>query len=408
MLSRFLVLLALYTVGMLVGNLHFRADDVRLTGQHVRTLVAALQVGIVSALLFVHELFMFFIRVVKHERTKFVLVSHVPAPVHLHDVQSTLVDEAELPSKEPQRREPSREPQSERDAERAASEDGRSVRVAIDDTGSVRFDARSEGLSETSDGLNLQIVFERSVNLDLYFLYVTFVGLLLWVTFVSFNFATQDSTLVIVFGLVTGWITNSLSRECHCHESRTELKRGEKLRLIICSVASLLIMTLAFAQWRVPVGDAAALRVYLPAYCSGFFWTACAQEVAFTGMHDCVSRGILHDARRALPTFALVVMVSALSCAPDTIERVFEYIAALSRLAAVHLLLLEPVLIFLCVYVMVIALEKQRGADLAIALVLVEGVHIAYRSQKYDATVITAIAASVLLFAVHAGHLLRA
>ncbi len=156
------------------------------------------------------------------------------------------------------------------------------------------------------------------------------------------------------------------------------------------------------------VGDAAALRVYLPAYCSGFFWTACAQEVAFTGMHDCVSRGILHDARRALPTFALVVMVSALSCAPDTIERVFEYIAALSRLAAVHLLLLEPVLIFLCVYVMVIALEKQRGADLAIALVLVEGIHIAYRSQKYDATVITAIAASVLLFAVHAGHLLRA
>jgi hypothetical protein len=38
MLSRFLVLLALYVVVMFVGNAHFRTDDVRLTGLHVRTL----------------------------------------------------------------------------------------------------------------------------------------------------------------------------------------------------------------------------------------------------------------------------------------------------------------------------------------------------------------------------------
>jgi hypothetical protein len=363
MLSRFLVLLALYMVVMFVGNMHFRADDVRLTGQHVRTLVAALQVSIVSALVFVHGLFMFFIRVVKQERTSFVLVSSRPA--------FTIDGDAE------------RELGADKDAELA------------------------EPAKEAAPGV--QIVFERSANLDLYFLYVTFVGLVLWCTFVSFNFATQDSNFVVVFGLVTGWIGNSLSRECHCHESRSEVKPGEKLRQIFYFSMALLILALGFANWSVPVDNVAALRVYVPAYCSGFFWTAFAQEVAFTGVQNLhVSKGILYDARRSLPTFMLVALVSALSCSPETGERVFEYIAALSRLAALHLLLVEPVLIYLSLYVMIIALERQRATDLAIVLVLVEGAYIAYRRETYDATVITTIAASVLLFGAHAGHLLRA
>jgi hypothetical protein len=152
-----------------------------------------------------------------------------------------------------------------------------------------------------------------------------------------------------------------------------------------------------------------ALRVYAPAYCSCFFWTAFAQDIAFTCVQNLhVSKGILYDSRHSLPTFMLMTTVSALSCAPETIDIVFEYIAALSRMAALHLLLVEPVLIFLSLYVMIIALERQRVTDLAIALVLVEGVYIAYRRETYDTTVITTIAASVLLFAAHAGHLLRA
>ena len=242
-------------------------------------------------------------------------------------------------------------------------------------------------------------------------MYVTFVGLVLWSTFVSFNFATQDSNFVVVFGLVTGWICNWLSRECHCHEPCVEATTGEKLRLIFYSSMALLIMALGFANWRVSVDDAASLRVYAPAYCSGFFWTALAQDIAFTGVQNLhVSKGILYDARRSLPTFMLMTTVSALSCAPETIDSVFEYIAALSRMATLHLLLVEPVLIFLSLYVMIIVLEQQGAKDLAIAiaLVLVEGVYIAYRRETYDATVITTIAASVLLFAAHAGHLLRA
>ena len=56
---------------------------------------------------------------------------------------------------------------------------------------------------------------------------------------------------------------------------------------------------------------------------------------------------------------------------------------------------------------MIIALEKQRSTDFGLVLVLVEGFYIAYRRETYDDTVITTIAASVFLFAAHAGHLLR-
>ena len=251
MLSRFLVLLALYMVVMFVGNMHFRADDVRLTGQHVRTLVAALQVTIVSALVFVHGLFMFFIRVVKQERTSFVLVSSRPAFTIDGDAERELgVD------KDPELAEAAKEagPGCAAGAAGAAGAGvaagaGGAASAAADDVSSMRIDARSEQLSVmsvTSDPLPLQIVFERSANLDLYFLYVTFVGLVLWCTFVSFNFATQDSNFVVVFGLVTGWIGNSLSRECHCHESRSEVKPGEKLRQILYFSMALLILALSY------------------------------------------------------------------------------------------------------------------------------------------------------------------
>jgi hypothetical protein len=61
--------------------------------------------------------------------------------------------------------------------------------------------------------------------------------------------------------------------------------------------------------------------------------------------------------------------------------------------AAMHLLLVEPVLISLSLYVMIIALENQRSTDFTIVLVLVEGFYIAYHCETYDATVITTITA---------------
>ena len=380
MLSRFLVLVALYTSCMFIGNMHFRTDDVRLTGQHRRTFVAALQVMIVSALLCVHTLFMFFIRIVKQERTAFVLVSHHKATQggQAEGERAVCVDETGTPAG------------SERE---------------MCDASSVRVDAESETLSVSDGGMN--IVFASSMNLDLYFLYVTLVGLVLWTTFVAFNFALYDSFFVVASGMVVGWIMNQMSSECRCHESQTPRKLGEKLRTLFYCGVSVLIVSLGLVNVQVPQDMSSALIFYAQAFCAGVFWTAVAHEVAFTGGQN-VSRGVLYDARRSLPTFLLVVAVGALSTDPETSWHVFTYISKLSRMAAVHLLLVEPVLIFLCLYVMIIALERRRGTDFAIVLVLVQGVYIAYRRETYDATVITTIVASVLLFGAHAGHLLRA
>ena len=380
MLSRFLVLVALYTSCMFIGNMHFRTDDVRLTGQHRRTFVAALQVMIVSALLCVHTLFMFFIRIVKQERTAFVLVSHHKATQggQAEGERAVCVDETGTPAG------------SERE---------------MCDASSVRVDAESETLSVSDGGMN--IVFASSMNLDLYFLYVTLVGLVLWTTFVAFNFALYDSFFVVASGMVVGWIMNQMSSECRCHESQTPRKLGEKLRTLFYCGVSVLIVSLGLVNVQVPQDMSSALIFYAQAFCAGVFWTAVAHEVAFTGGQN-VSRGVLYDARRSLPTFLLVVAVGALSTDSETSSQVFAYISQLSRMAAVHLLLVEPVLIFLCLYVMIIALERRRGTDFAIVLVLVQGVYIAYRRETYDATVITTIVASVMLFGAHAAHLLRA
>jgi len=172
-----------------------------------------------------------------------------------------------------------------------------------------------------------------------------------------------------------------------------------------------LIVSLGLVNVQVPQDMSSALIFYEQTFCAGVFWTDVAHEVVFTSNitgGQNVSRGVLYYLRLSLPTFLLVVPVGALSTDPETSWHVFTYISKLSRMAAVHLLLVEPVLIFLCLYVMIITLERRSGTDFAIVLVLVQGVYIAYRRETYDATVITTIVASVLLFGAHAGHLLRA
>jgi len=372
MFSRFFVLLILYVVIMIVGTLHLEQDDTRLTGVHIRTLISALQVWIVGVLMSLYIMFKFFIHVVKTDRTSFVLVS-VAQPAQ--QPQETSVREEETKTSGP----------------------------TIDENESVC-------MSVSSDHLPLNIVFEASQNLDFYVLYVNFVGLILWSSFICFNFATYDSVFIFMNGIVMGWILNTISKECHCHESKTPPIQGEKLRVLCCIGLSLLIMSMGAVNWQVPtdIEFFDALNLYIPAFFSGFFWTAIGHEVAFTGVQNLhVTKGILYDARRSLPTFYLVVTVSALCSSPETRITVIDHIYTLSRLALVHMLLIEPLLIFVSVYVMVIALERQRAADFSIVMVLVGGFYLAYRRQTYDNIFITTITASVLLFSMHASYLLR-
>jgi hypothetical protein len=106
------------------------------------------------------------------------------------------------------------------------------------------------------------------------------------------------------------------------------------------------------------------------------FWTAISTEVVFTDIvhrnndvHVDVNRisqvyrkirkGILYDVKRTLPTFLLVMCVSVLYISPETRDHVQEYLGSLSRLSALHVLLLETILMFMSLYVMIISFEKQ-------------------------------------------------
>jgi hypothetical protein len=71
-----------------------------------------------------------------------------------------------------------------------------------------------------------------------------------------------------------------------------------------------------------------------------------------------------------------------------------------------HVLLFKPVLIFISLYVMIIAFEKQRSTDFIFAIVLVQGTCLVYRIDTYDTVVIASIASCVLLLTVHVSLLL--
>jgi hypothetical protein len=452
MLSSFVVQLVLYIVVMTAGNVHVTVDDIRDTGMHARTMLAVYQVLVVCVLISAHSVFLYFIRVVKRDKGSFVLVERVldlgesdaGTPRHYQHRAQELSwqekqreekqwEEIQLQERDLQRQRVVTEsltgaqwqdPEQDlaRDAEghedprdtssRAASTKAASTKAAQAGSTQYAVETASVTVSEASvDVLPLSIVFESSTNLDLYVLYVNFVGLVLWDTFVSFNFATNDSNFVLVCGLVCGWVCNTMSKECRCHVSKTPTEAKQKLVSLFYSSMFVLVMTLGTVQWRVPddLDMGLQINLYLPAFFSGLFWTGVGVDVAFTGVvNENATKGILYDARRSLPTFLLVMCVSALYSSPETRQSVLAYTSGLSRLALLHLLLIEPVLIFLSMYVMVIALEKQRSTDFTVVMVLVQGVRVAYHSEEYDGVVITAIAASVLLVCVHVSRLVRA
>jgi hypothetical protein len=446
MLSSFVVQLVLYIVVMTAGNVHVTADDIRDTGMHARTMLAVYQVLVVCVLISAHTVFLYFIRVVKRDKASFVLVerpldlgeSETGTPRHsqhrAHELswqekqrEEKQWDDIQLQERVLQRQIVATEsltgahwqdPEQDlpRGAEkyedsRAASAKAASTKAAQAGSTQYAVETASVTVSEASvDVLPLSIVFESSTNLDLYVLYVNFVGLVLWDTFVSFNFATNDSNFVLVCGLVCGWICNTMSNECRCHISKTPTEAKQKLVFLFYASMFVLVMSLGAVQWRVSEDLDMGLQInlYLPAFFSGLFWTGVGVDVAFTGVvNENATKGILYDARRSLPTFLLVMCVSALYSSPETRQSVIAYTSGLSRLALLHLLLIEPVLIFLSMYVMVIALEKQRSTDFTVVMVLVQGVRVAYHSEVYDGVVITAIAASVLLVSVHVSRLVR-
>jgi hypothetical protein len=425
---------------MLVGNLRWEFDDTRQTGLHVRTLIAVHQVLMITMILTMHQIFVFFLRILKKDPVEFVLVSykkepHVQPPVEIieqppqgnmefangfsevhTEVDKPVYEEVHGESGNYQNTNNTNKCFSETQSIHTHTSSG--TRKVFSQRVPYFTDQQTEDHSESMSIQSiphLNIVFETSINLDLYVLYVNLIGLVLWDTFVCFNFATFDSNFVIVCGMVGGWVCNSFSKECRCYG---KVAPGQKVLVLFYSFMFVLIISLAASKWEAAqdLTVQEQLNLYIPAFCSGVFWTAISTEVAFTDIvhgnvdnpfNSKISRGILYDAKRALPTFLLVMCVSALYSSPETRNDVQEYLRSLSRLSTLHVLLVEPILIFASLYVMIISFEKQRATDFILSMVLVQGLSFVYRDDVYDPINAALMASCVLLLSVHVTRLLR-
>ncbi|NBX17182.1 MAG: hypothetical protein EBR09_07445, partial [Proteobacteria bacterium] len=255
------------------------------------------------------------------------------------------------------------------------------------------------------DGFESAIVFESNTRLDLYCLYLHCVGAVMYQTFLSFDYTLFNTQWMFVSGLLAGWTATALVKTCQ--RVGAERVRGAMWALFYASVA-LAIQISALVRWAWPpdasVGVLATL--YTPAFLAGGCWTTLCSEIAFTGVRT--QRGILFDSRRALPTFLLVTAVGALYSSPESRLSVLTYMQGLSRLATVHLLLLEPVLKFVSIYVLAVVLERRKATDLVLSVCFVQGLFAIVLMPALDAGAITALSGCAVLLGVHATRLFGA
>ena len=222
----FFVQLGVYFIIMYISTIQLSQDDIRVQGLHTRTVVSVLQVFVLLVFFMLHSIFKFLVSLLKKDKQTFVLVDFVS------QAQDELASDS-AGRKELLRDLNALESRDSKDMpdvghvghdkhEEDNIEDAESRRQREHDTGSAttnhdpeirsvnmtNFLMEDEHLSthtmhsDTSDlGIDVKssIIFENSNKLDLYVMYILGLGGILWNTFLSFNFATANtSTLKIL------------------------------------------------------------------------------------------------------------------------------------------------------------------------------------------------------------------
>lgn len=450
----------LFSFIMYFSQLRMAHDDIREAGVHVRTLVAAVQVGVLALVLSMQAVLRFVVGVVKRDDLSFALLgrsgrrssresscsrsarsgrSGRSARSEACDEDAGLRDcdplgsprgeaparaalaEAVLAGAGPAEAGPAGAPSA--PPTPADAEGGRRqfLADAARHHNAVELElayerARSEasgmapspppsllsGGHSGDDGFENAIVFESNTRLDLYCLYLHCVGAVMYQTFLSFDYTLFNTQWMFASGLLAGWTATALAKTCR--RAGSERLRGSMWTLFYASVA-LAIQVSALVRWTWPRDASVGVlsTLYGPAFLAGGCWTTLCSEMAFTGART--SRGILFDSRRALPTFLLMTAVGALYSSPESRLSVVTYMQGLSRLAMVHLLLLEPVLKFVSIYVLVVVLERRKATDLVLSVCFVQGLFVIVLLPTLDVGAITALSGCAVLLAVHATRL---
>ena len=457
----------LFSFIMYFSQLRLAHDDIREAGVHVRTLVAAVQVGMLALMLSLQAVLLFVVGIVKRDNLSFALLgrshrhssrqsacsrsarSERSAASATFDEDRALEDldpDAEKEGSSPAGRprpgkgeQEAGEQQSLRDLAAAAAagadpEEGRTrfLEDAAQHHNAVEQQLREMSvLRETSvrpgslapspppsllsgghsgdDGFENAIVFESNTRLDLYCLYIHSVGAVMYQTFMSFDYTLFNTQWMFATGLLAGWTATSLSKSCrkpaHAPQQEPLSRLRSSMWVFFYTSIALSIQVSALVRWSWPeeTSSGVLLNLYMPSFLAGCFWTTVCSEMAFTGTKT--SRGILFDSRRGLPTFMLVTAVGALYSSPESRLTVMTYMQSLSRLATLHLLLLEPVLKFVSIYVLVIILERKKSTDLVLSICFVQGLFLIVITPAFDVAAITALSGCAVLLAVYTTRL---
>lgn len=413
----FFVQLLFYSIIMYTASLKMSDDDIRIRGLHVRTVVSVFQVAVLMFLWLCKVVFVFFITLLKRDKQQFVLVDivtqHRTASVAtsgaatLTEPSNPGTDLAELDTEAPSVRNVAHEAEEESDNESKCTA---ATTARQHDTHSVpevdSFSLRSESTVSIGTDLRSSIVFDNSERLDAYLLYLLAVGGIMWNTFLSFNFATANTSTAFVTGLVVGFMIVNI-----WHYRNKPRSCSGMCWMSVYTTLYIGIISISWEQLSTEDDVDSFMRnsMYAAAFTSGMFWTCIAGEVAFQGHSQLHRHGIYYDSRRALPILLLIMCISGLCVAPDTRIAVWDYISNLSRLATLHLLCIEPVLKFLSMYIMIITLERKRTIDFVTTILIVQAAHVVLQTAyvEYNAVVITLIVANAMLLGVHVTFVIR-
>jgi hypothetical protein len=349
----------LFAFIMYFSQLRLARDDIRTSGVHVRTLVAAVQVGMLAMILSMQAVLRFIVCVVKRDNLAFALLgrsssrrstcSRSPrSPRSQRSLRSersagfTAFDD-DLEEFDPDVESTGRRQADLKDAglelvvapERvsADAEEGGARKQFLEDVGKHHNDVEQElmiekhtslapspppsllsGAHSGEDGLENAIVFESNTKLDFYCLYIHSVGAVMYQTFMSFDYTLFNTQWMFATRLLVGWTATSLSNVCLKSAQRQELAsrvRGSMWVLFYASIAlAIQVSALVVWSWPEETSTGVLVNLYMPSFLAGCFWTTFCSEMAFAGTRT--SSGILFDSRRALPTFLLVTAVGAL------------------------------------------------------------------------------------------------
>ena len=234
--SSYLIICTYFITTMLTANISFDDMDKNIRGLQGRNIIACFQVLVLISIWFTYMICNMIVNIVKRDTLLFSRLKHTIQPnnTSIHSkkenlsfndnkiiVPNPIVENENLPDVNDVDIVGNAEPSDAQSMRFLYDEENNAVNEKILEV-DHRLDVHQHYddidldslISSTHTSNSFQIVFTKSFNLDLYVLYVNFVGLNLWQTFVCFNFAFYNTLLVFVTGLFVGWVMNLTMKLC--------------------------------------------------------------------------------------------------------------------------------------------------------------------------------------------------